>query len=308
MHQANCVKAGRYAEPEDAGSHRYSFYRAFVPCIIVKSMNLNNRSCIVTGGTRGIGRAIAKMFLAHGARVVLCGRSEDAVREAVAELASENPGKVNGKVADVRVQEQVTELFRFAEAFLGGLDVLVNNAGINVFHDPLSMPEEEWKRCFAVDLEGVWHCTRAVLPGMRAHKKGTVVNIASVHSFAIIPNTFPYPVAKHGLLGLTRSLGIQYAADGVRVNAICPGWVRTPLVERQIPDQMKTRNMTEEQVKRDVLLAAQPTKQFVTIEQVASLALYLASDAAANITGITTFGAMFSAAAGIVVLRSLGLM
>ena len=171
------------------------------------------------------------------------------------------------------------------EKTFGSVDVLVNNAGIQFVSPIEEFPIEKWDAIIAINLTAAFHAIRAAVPGMKARKWGRIINTASAHSLVASPFKSAYVTAKHGLVGLTKTLALELAAFGITANCISPGYVWTPLVERQIPDQMKTRNMTEEQVKRDVLLAAQPTKQFVTIEQVASLALYLASDAAANITG-----------------------
>ena len=175
---------------------------------------------------------------------------------------------------DVREQAQLQQVAaRTLEAF-GRIDILVANAGINVFHEPLAMPEEEWRRCFAVDLDGVWHSCRAVLPTMLAQGAGSIVAIASCHSFAIIPHTFPYPVAKHGLLGLVRALGIEYAAKGVRVNAIAPGYIETQIAI----DYWNT--FPDPQAERQKACDLHPPKRVGRPEEVAMTAVFLASDEA----------------------------
>ena len=181
--------------------------------------------------------------------------------------------------------EAVAAAVATVSAALGPVDILVNNAGIQHVSPLEDFPPAKWDAIIAINLSAAFHTTRAVFAGMKARKWGRIVNISSAHGLVASPFKSAYVAAKHGIVGLTKVVALEGAEHGVTANAICPGYVWTPLVEKQIPDQMKTRNMTEEQVKRDVLLAAQPTKQFVTIEQVASLALYLASDAAANITG-----------------------
>ncbi|EPS1227189.1 SDR family oxidoreductase, partial [Burkholderia cenocepacia] len=176
--------------------------------------------------------------------------------------------------ADVARQQAVREALAQAEAAFGPLDVLVNNAGINVFADPLTMTDDDWRRCFAVDLDGVWHGCRAALEGMVERGRGSIVNIASTHAFRIIPGCFPYPVAKHGVLGLTRALGIEYAARNVRVNAIAPGYIETQLTRDwwdAQPDPAAARAET---------LALQPMKRIGRPEEVAMTAVFLASDEA----------------------------
>ena len=246
---------------------------------------LKDKVAIITGAGQGIGEATARAFAAEGASVVIAEFNEQTGASVAASLSAQGH-RAQFIKTDVSKPEQCRAMVDDALKIFGRIDVLVNNAGINVFHDPLSMPEEEWKRCFAVDLEGVWHCTRAVLPGMRAHKKGAVVNIASVHSFAIIPNTFPYPVAKHGLLGLTRSLGIQYAADGIRVNAISPGYIETQIAV----DYWNT--FDDPDAERQRTYDMHPPKRIGKPEEVAMTAVFLASDEAPfiNATAIVIDG------------------
>jgi 3-hydroxybutyrate dehydrogenase len=167
----------------------------------------------------------------------------------------------------------------------GAVDVLVNNAGIQHVAPIEEFPPEKWDAIIGINLSSSFHTIRAAVPGMKARQWGRIVNVASAHSLVASPFKAAYVAAKHGLVGLTKTVALELATCGVTANCISPGYVWTPLVERQIPDTMKARGLTEEQVKRDVLLAAQPTKRFVSIEQVAALALYLCSDAAAAITG-----------------------
>ena len=187
--------------------------------------------------------------------------------------------------ADMTKPAEIAAMMRAAQAELGSVDVLVNNAGIQHVAPIEEFPLDKWDAVLAINLMSAFHTIRAAVPGMKTRRWGRIINTASAHSLVASPFKSAYITAKHGLVGLSKTVALELATFGVTCNCISPGYVWTPLVERQIPDQMKTRNMTEEQVKRDVLLAAQPTKQFVTVEQVASLALYLASDAAANITG-----------------------
>ncbi len=233
---------------------------------------LQGKVALVTGSTLGIGRAIARRFVAEGARVILNShRDDEAAADVRAELGDENSLFIATDVADGAAVQAMVER---GMARFGRLDVLVNNAGMDVFADPLQMTSAQWQRCFAVDLDGAWNCCRAALPGMLAQGAGSIINIASVHGHRIIPGCFPYPVAKHALIGLTRSLGIEYAARGVRVNSISPGLILTERVQAWLdacPDpEAETRRQTE-------LL---PCKRIGEPDEVAYTALFLASDEA----------------------------
>jgi NAD(P)-dependent dehydrogenase (short-subunit alcohol dehydrogenase family) len=229
---------------------------------------LKDKVALITGAGQGIGEAIARAFAAEGAQVVIAERNAEtgaAVAQAVGGLFVQ---------CDVTVQSDVDASVRAAEARFGRVDVLINNAGVNVFYRPHELPRAEWMRCLAVDLEAAWAMAEAVLPGMRARKAGAIVNIASVHGFKIIPHTFPYPVAKHGLIGLTRSLGIEYAAEGIRVNAIAPGYINTQIARDYwagFPDPAAERAKAE---------ALHPPGRIGSPEEVAMTAVFLASDEA----------------------------
>ena len=229
---------------------------------------LAGKVAIVTGAGRGIGEATARAFAAEGAKVVVA-ELDPATGAATAQA-------IGGTfvACDVTRTDQVQAAVEATLAAHGRIDVLVANAGVNVFHEPLEMPESEWRRCFAVDLEGVWHCCRAVLPAMLAQGGGSIVAIASCHSFAIIPHTFPYPVAKHALLGLVRSLGIEYAARGVRVNAIAPGYIETQIAL----DYWNT--FPDPEAERRKACDLHPPRRIGRPEEVAMTALFLASDEA----------------------------
>ena len=187
--------------------------------------------------------------------------------------------------ADMSKPAEIAAMVKDAETRLGSVDILVNNAGIQFVAPIEEFPVDKWDQIIAINMSATFHAIRAAVPGMKARKWGRIINTASAHSLVASPFKSAYVTAKHGLTGLTKTVALELATFGITANCISPGYVWTPLVEKQIPDQMKTRNMTEEQVKRDVLLAAQPTKQFVTVDQVASLAVYLCSDAASQITG-----------------------
>src|SRR6185295_15814293 len=187
--------------------------------------------------------------------------------------------------ADMTKPAEIAAMIKTAETSLGSCDILVNNAGIQHVAPIEDFPIEKWDQIIGINLSAAFHAIRAAVPGMKKRKWGRIISTASAHSLVASPFKVAYIAAKHGIAGITKTVALELATFGVTCNCISPGYVWTPLVAKQIPDQMKTRNMTEEQVKKDVLLAAQPTKEFVTIEQVASLALYLTSDAAASITG-----------------------
>lgn len=236
------------------------------------TQRLAGKVALVTGSTLGIGAATARLFAREGARVVLNSHVDDAAAQRIAdELGPERALFVQADVADdAAVQAMVA---RAVERF-GRVDVLVNNAGRNFFNDPLALTMEQWRHCMSVDLEGAWHCARAVLPGMLEGGGGSIVNIASVHGHKIIPGCFPYPVAKHALIGLTRALGLQYAARGVRVNSISPGLILTEAIEASFA---ASADPAAERARQTALL---PSKRIGEPGEVAYTALFLASDEA----------------------------
>jgi len=247
---------------------------------------LDGKTALVTGSTSGIGLAIARALAARGCHVMLNGFGQAEASEAERAAIERAHGvKVDYSGADVARPTEVHGLVAAAQRSLGGVDIVVNNAGIQHVAPVDEYPLEKWDAIIAVNLSAAFHTIRAALPGMRARGWGRIVNIASAHALVASPFKAAYVSAKHGLGGLTKTVALEAAEHGVTVNAICPGYVWTPLVEKQIPDTAKARGMTEEQVKRDVLLAAQPTKRFVAVEEVAALAVFLAGDAAASITG-----------------------
>jgi 3-hydroxybutyrate dehydrogenase len=250
------------------------------------SQMLKGKTAVVTGSTSGIGLGIARAMAEAGANVVLngFGPAAEIERERVG-IASEFKVKALYSPADMTKPAEIAAMVKLAETELGSCDILVNNAGIQHVAPIEEFPLDKWDQVLAINLMSAFHSIRAAVPGMKARQWGRIINTASAHSIVASPFKSAYITAKHGLVGLTKTVALELATFGITANCISPGYVWTPLVEKQIPDQMKTRNMTEEQVKRDVLLAAQPTKQFVTVGQVSSLALYLASPAASNITG-----------------------
>ena len=247
---------------------------------------LKGKSAVVTGSTSGIGLAIAKALAQAGANVTINGFGDKAAIEAERAGIEKAFGvKASYSPADMTKPAEIADMIRTAEKTYGAVDILVNNACIQHVAPIEEFPIEKWDQIIAINLSAAFHAIRAAIPGMKARKWGRIVSTASAHSLVASPFKSAYVTAKHGLTGLTKTVALEVATLGITANCISPGYVWTPLVEKQIPDTMKARGMTEEQVKQDVLLAAQPTKQFVTPEQVASLALYLCSDAAAQITG-----------------------
>src|SRR3954454_20879867 len=247
---------------------------------------LKGKTAVVTGSTSGIGLAIARAMARDGANVVINGFGDTgAIEKERTGIEKEFSVKAFYSPADMTKPAEIADMIRTAEKTFGSVDVLINNAGIQHVSPIEDFPIEKWDQIIAINMSSAFHAIRAAVPGMKKRKWGRIISTASAHSLVASPFKAAYVTAKHGLTGLTKTVALEVATFGITVNCISPGYVWTPLVERQIPDTMKARNMTEDQVKQDVLLAAQPTKQFVTVEQVAALALYLTSDVAASITG-----------------------
>ncbi|MFO1118057.1 MAG: 3-hydroxybutyrate dehydrogenase [Beijerinckiaceae bacterium] len=249
-------------------------------------MSLANRNAVVTGSTSGIGLAYARALAKEGANVMINGFGEAAdIEKERAAIEKDFGVKCLYDAADMSKPDQIAAMIASAEKAFGSVDILVNNAGIQFVSPIEDFPIEKWDQIIAINLSSAFHGMRAALKGMKARNWGRIINTASAHSLVASPFKSAYVSAKHGIAGLTKTAALEVATFGVTVNCISPGYVWTPLVEKQIPDTMKARNMTKEQVMNDVLLAAQPTKQFVTVEQVAALAVFLCSDAASQITG-----------------------
>jgi len=241
-------------------------------------MRLTDEIAIITGGGQGIGEAIARRFANEGAKIVIAEINGE-TGEKVASSIKEEGGKAISIPTDVSDSKAVDLMVEKTLGQLGKPTVLINNAGIAVFGPPLEITDEDWKKCFSVDLDAVWYCSRAVLPHMLESSHGSIVNIASVHSFQIIPHTFPYPVAKHAVVGLTRSLAVEYAPKGIRVNSICPAYIFTPINEwyfNKFPDPEAKKRETEQ---------LHPVKRLGSPDEVANAALFLASSEASFITG-----------------------
>ncbi len=249
-------------------------------------MSLAKRHAVVTGSTSGIGLAIARALAKEGADVMINGFGDAKAIEAErAGIEKEFGVRAFYNGADLSKGAEAAALIAGATAKMGTVDILVNNAGIQFVSPIEEFPPEKWDAILAINLSSAFHTIRASVPGMKAQKWGRIINTASAHSLVASPFKSAYVSAKHGLAGLTKTVALELATFGVTCNCVSPGYVWTPLVENQIPDTMKARNMTREQVIRDVMLGSQPTKQFVTVDQVASLVVYLCSDMAAQITG-----------------------
>ena len=243
-------------------------------------MSLEGKVALVTGSTSGIGLAIAKSLRHAGVTLMINGfGNADEIAALCDELGALHDG------ADLSDPEAIERMVRRCADELGGPDILINNAGIQHVSPVEDFPPEKWDAIIAINLSAVFHTTRLAVPGMKSKGWGRIINTASAHSLVASPNKSAYVAAKHGVAGFTKTVALETAKDGITVNCISPGYVWTPLVEAQIPDTMKTRGLSRDQVINDVLLAAQPTKRFVTPEEVAGLALFLCGDAAASITG-----------------------
>ena len=249
-------------------------------------MFLKGKTALVTGSTSGIGLGIAKALAGEGANIVINGFGDaDAIETERKGLEDISGGKAMYDGADLTKVEAIGAMFERIDGELGGVDILINNAGMQFVSPVEDFPVEKWDLILALNLSSAFHTIRHAVPGMRKKKWGRIIGTASAHSLVASPFKSAYVAAKHGLAGLTKTVALEVADAGITANCISPGYVWTPLVENQIPDTMKARGMTREQVINDVLLAGQPTKQFVTVDQVAALALFLTRDEAANITG-----------------------
>jgi len=247
---------------------------------------MERQNAIVTGSTQGIGLAIAHALAESGRNILLNGFGDpDEIEKTRREMAERHGVTVRHSGADLSRPEQIEEMVAEAREAFGSVNILVNNAGIQHVAPIEEFPPEKWDAILAVNLSGAFHAIRTVLPGMRERGWGRIVNIASAHGLVASPYKSAYVAAKHGILGLTKVVALEAAEDGVTVNALCPGYVKTPLVEGQIADQAESRGISEEAVVRDVILAAQPTKEFVKAEEIAAMTVYLSGDSASSITG-----------------------
>ena len=246
---------------------------------------LKGKTAVITGSTSGIGLGIARAFAEAGANIMLNGFGDDALIARIGIKLSAFDVQVRHHGADMTKPAEVTALIRETETQFGSVDVLVNNAGIQHVAPVDEFPEEKWSAIQNIILNSSFHATKAALPGMKQRNWGRIINLVSAHGLVASPFKSAYVAAKHGLIGLTKTTALEVAETGITCNAICPGYVRTPLVENQIEAQATAHKLPREQVTRDIILATQPTKRFIEIEEVAALALYLCGDVAKSITG-----------------------
>ena len=250
------------------------------------SVDLSGHVAIVTGSTSGIGAALAEGLAKHGASVILNGLGDaDEIEALRARIAADHGAKVGYHPANMLDADAIADMVKHAEAEFGRLDILVNNAGIQHVAPVEAFPKEKWDAVIAINLTSAFHASKFAVPIMKRQGRGRIVNIASAHALVASPFKSAYVAAKHGIMGLTKTIALETAEDGITANAICPGYVRTPLVENQIADTAKARGISEEQVVRDVMLSAQPTKKFVEYDELLGALLYLVSDDGANVNG-----------------------
>ena len=250
------------------------------------STDLKGQVALVTGSTSGIGQAMAKALAAKGSNVVINGLGDPAkIEDERAQIAAEFGVEVKYHGADMTKGAEIADMVAFAKRELGRLDLLLNNAGVQFVSPIEEFPIDKWNQIIAINLSSAFHSIRAAVPIMKAQGRGRIVNLASAHALVASPFKSAYVAAKHGIYGLTKTVALEVATFNITCNAICPGYVKTPLVEAQIADQAKARGMTPDQVMKDVILAAQPTKKFVEYDEIAGLLLYLASDAGASVNG-----------------------
>ncbi|HKV15512.1 MAG TPA: 3-hydroxybutyrate dehydrogenase [Reyranella sp.] len=249
-------------------------------------MSLKGKSAVVTGSTSGIGQAIAEAFAAAGCNVMLNGFGDKAAIARLREgLAKKNGVGVEYHAADMSRPAEIADLVAKSQSAFGGIDILVNNAGIQFTAPVEEFPAEKWNAIIAINLSATFHAVHAALPQMKARKWGRIINVASTHGLVASAHKVAYVAAKHGIVGLTKVVGIECADTGVTCNAICPGWVLTPLVQAQIEARAKAEGVSVETASRALLAEKQPQLQFTKPEQIAALALFLASDAASNVQG-----------------------
>lgn len=248
-------------------------------------MKLKDKVAIITGSTSGIGLGMAKGLAAEGAHIILNGFGDAAEIESNRKAIEDMGVSCIYINADMTKPVEISEMVQEAKAKLGSVDIMVNNAGIQTVSPVEDFPPEKWEAIIAINLSSAFYTTRAVVPLMKEQGWGRIINLASAHGLVASPFKSAYVAAKHGMVGFTKSIALEFAEENITANAICPGYVHTPLVDGQIADTAKARGISEESVIKDVLLKLQATKKFVTVEQLAEMAVFLCSDAAENITG-----------------------
>ena len=248
--------------------------------------SLTGKNAVITGSTSGIGLGIAHALAAEVANIVLNGLAPaDASASLVAEFIQKYGIKVLYSSADMSKPGDIQTLIQYSEKQLGSVDILINNAGIQFVEKVEDFPIEKWDAIIAINMSSNFHSVRAAVPGMKSRGWGRIINISSAHALIASPFKSAYVTAKHGVAGFTKTIALELATFGITANTICPGYVLTPLVEDQIADQARTRGITPEEVKKNVLLAAQPTKEFTTVEQIGALCVFLSGPNGANMTG-----------------------
>ena len=248
--------------------------------------DLKGQAAVISGSTSGIGLALARAVATRGGDVVLNGLGDPAeIERTRAGLEAGSSGRVRYHAANMMRGDEIADMVAFAKHEFGRLDILVNNAGIQHVESVEKFPTDKWEQIIAINLSSAFYATRAAIPIMKAQGRGRIVNMASAHGLVASPFKSAYVAAKHGIVGFTKTVALELAQDNITCNAICPGFVETPIVEKQIADQARTRGISKEQVLHDVILAAQPTKKFVTTDQLAGLFLYLVSDLGASANG-----------------------
>jgi 3-hydroxybutyrate dehydrogenase len=248
--------------------------------------DLSGQVAVISGSTSGIGLALARAVAERGGDVVLNGLGDAAeIERTRAEMEAACGVRVRYHVANMLNGQEVGEMVAYAKAELGRVDILVNNAGVQHVEAVEAFPTDQWERIIAINLSSAFYATRAAIPIMKAQGRGRIINVASAHGLVASPFKSAYVAAKHGVIGFTKTVALELAQQNITCNAICPGFVETPIVEKQIADQARTRNMSTEDVLKNVILGSQPTKRFVTTEELAGIFLYLVSDLGASANG-----------------------
>ena len=248
--------------------------------------DLRGQVAVVSGSTSGIGLAIARAVAARGGDVVLNGLGDPAeIERTRAELEAASSGRVRYHAANMLHGDEIADMVAFARHEFGRLDILVNNAGVQHVEAVENFPLDKWEQIIAINLSSAFYATRAAIPIMKAQGRGRIVNVASAHGLVASPFKSAYVAAKHGVIGFTKTVALELAQDNITCNAICPGFVQTPIVDKQIADQARTRNMSKEDVMKNVILGSQPTKRFVATDELVGMFLYLVSDLGASANG-----------------------